>query len=211
MQRERLRGLQRRREGLSRNGAERRGGAGAFGEDRRSAASDEDGFVGLEEEEESACAALSQRAVSVGGSGCASLVGHEGRVLALTFAEVEDRCLLSGGVDGIIRLWAASTARLRIRESAEMAEEAAEQEEEETGVAAVCSGRGRPSPSARDSCLPLCLYRGSLQPPIWSLAASPLGCVCCLSVGATSPTSLSFWVSYKCSPGSREAPGSEEE
>ncbi|OEH76926.1 transcription initiation factor tfiid subunit related [Cyclospora cayetanensis] len=35
---------------------------------------------------------------------CYKLIGHEGRVLALTFAEAGDRCLLTGGSDAVIRL-----------------------------------------------------------------------------------------------------------
>lgn len=37
--------------------------------------------------------------------GTLRLVGCDGRVLSLAFGEVDDRVLLSGGTDGIIRLW----------------------------------------------------------------------------------------------------------
>ncbi|XP_026191175.1 uncharacterized protein LOC34617498 [Cyclospora cayetanensis] len=94
---------------------------------------------------------------------CYKLIGHEGRVLALTFAEAGDRCLLTGGSDAVIRLWPTPYSREVQQQGSAVSDSEGEEEE---GV-----GRRR---KQDPHLLPLCQYRGAAA-PLWSLSASPLG------------------------------------
>ncbi|KAL8274023.1 hypothetical protein Esti_002022 [Eimeria stiedai] len=100
---------------------------------------------------------------------CHKLVGHEGRVLALSFAESEDRCLLSGGSDGIIRLWPTPYSRELQQQQQGAAANSGEEEEDDSGPRT-----NKLLQQQEQILLPLCQYRGAYG-PIWSLSASPLG------------------------------------
>ncbi|KAL8427395.1 hypothetical protein Efla_006426 [Eimeria flavescens] len=125
----------------------------------------------MEEDDGSKGSSSSSSSSSSSGDSCFRFIGHEGRVLALTFAESEDRCLLSGGSDGVIRLWPTPYS-YELQQQQQQQEAAADSGEEEEGEQAPRSSKLQQQ--QQQVVLPLCQYRGAIA-PIWSLAASPLG------------------------------------
>ena len=103
---------------------------------------------------------------------CYKLVGHEGRILALTLAESDDRCLLTGGSDAIIRLWPTPYSR-GVEQLPQQQQDAAVSDAD--GEKDECTRHGmQKQHHHQQHLLPLCQYRGAIA-PIWSLSASPLG------------------------------------
>ncbi|EPR58240.1 transcription initiation factor TFIID subunit TAF5 [Toxoplasma gondii TgCatPRC2] len=132
---------------------------------------------------------------TAGEAGVSCLVGTDGRVLSLAFGEMDDRILLSGGTDGVVRLWpsypsAAWASTLLDEDEGEALEEKGEERQlkkapgtGESGAQESAEGEGeqaprsvsRGLPGSRSSVVsPLCVYRGALA-AVWALDVGPYG------------------------------------
>ncbi|KAL8452039.1 hypothetical protein Emed_001580 [Eimeria media] len=135
---------------VSSNNSSSSGEPSAAGEDAGAAAE-------AAQREDKSSSSSSSSSTGNSSSSCYKLVGHEGRVLALSFAESEDRCLLSGGSDGIIRLWPTPYSRelQQQQQQQEAAADSGEEEEEDIGP------RSNKLQQQEQILLPLCQYRGA--------------------------------------------------
>ncbi|PFH36311.1 transcription initiation factor TFIID subunit TAF5 [Besnoitia besnoiti] len=127
-------------------------------------------------------------------AGVSRLVGCDGRVLALAFGEADDRVLLSGGVDGVVRLWQSFSS---VAWTSGLDDDAEEEEgslktprQKAERDSRAADGRGATEDAEEDARLqdigqktkisgsnvvsPLCVYRGALA-AVWSLDVGPYG------------------------------------
>ncbi|CBZ50658.1 taf5-like RNA polymerase II, p300/CBP-associated factor (PCAF)-associated factor, 65kDa, related [Neospora caninum Liverpool] len=183
------------------------GPPGADDEDRTSSESEEEDAVGakapnakseLRRRKKDAAASAPPLALewgedAEGEEGVSRLVGTDGRVLALAFGEIDDRILLSGGTDGVIRLWQSYPFSSRASSLVEDEAGALDGEEKKLKAQGEAeeAGAGRDSPDGErlsderheagnisggrsNVVSPLCVYRGALA-AVWSLDVGPYG------------------------------------